>query len=560
MPRLVELERNTIMAGGTAVLLSLFGLFALIGCSNIVSDKPSEGQPSMPSPPISKETPEVQVKDGGMSVPGATIIVDGAVFDGEAPLNESTSLVGIVKGDDVFLWHPGLSTTELTEHTSRDAVAHLIFGSELSQAASLITTGYESTGITITKTYPITFKNEQKRLHAVVEAIDNSRGSPNILGPGKSYQSSVASYNLHKGSARFELYGSLAHGLMAAVYYGEAKRGLTNLYETALQEGADPEVFTQLAAIEQLGVIDKVVSSLIGKLSIGECLNAVAKGAGTVYLYALEALERNSLDADGLTSRLKDALLGPAINCASDTAVGLASVVLKTVGKALDIVLNLAYINDRIVANLDVFLYDAYTVIGCGHSIKALPCAPHSVDAVLENVWENYGDLLIWTLSWTSPVVHPEAPVTHYKIQQSPIYQDDNVPIRSTDTTWSVRGIVEASTTSIQVSLALYTHQRFLDISDQCQRGGAAKRSDWLWFELFVTSFRHHHIRKLKPRPVRLSNTLRWFRSRRKQVRLHSVSIDGTSYLAVAINPVSDSLKSDLLTSMISMLRAPLGK
>ena len=311
--------------------------------------------------PITDPDQEVQYRSGTLTVPGAEIVVNGEVFDGIASIPSTTQIVGIVKGEEAYLWHPRIGDADLTLETSERALAYFVLGESGTLQASRVTAGPASTGLTVVTADPLSFRNDTKRWHAVTLGSE----SPDILGPGTSYDTGVSG-----GAFEAGLYGSVFWG-MAIPVDGFAET--LAKYAAAVADGARADVFARLGLIEFSELALEVTSLALG-IKFQDCGQRILIGSLlTPFQQAFSTLasgEGNS--TKGVLELVGAPLKGSAsgfLQCVSDGIAdqGAGHLVAKTLFKVASVVVDLffraRFVADKVMAAHDVFRLDAYEVI-----------------------------------------------------------------------------------------------------------------------------------------------------------------------------------------------------
>ena len=339
--------------------IALLATIALVSCGAATSVKDAMMPPGEETPPPVEEDDQgtAQYQNGTLTVPGAEIVVNGELFEGVASIPSTTStIVGIVKGDDVYLWHPRLGSVDLSQETSERALALVVVDPTFTLQPASSTAGQKSTGLTVTSADPLAFKNDTKRWHAVAFGSD-----ANVLKPGTTYDTGIRG-------------GKVAAGLYGSIFWGVAIPNsnyiaVLTTYMSAIANGASSDVFAQLALVEFGELAAEIVSLALG-IKFPDCAQQLFTGSLlSVFRQAFAVLASDS--REGVLNIVQAPLRGSVsgfLKCVSDgiAAQGKSSLVAKTLFKvaslAVDLYFKADFVKDKVMASHDVYHYEAYEI------------------------------------------------------------------------------------------------------------------------------------------------------------------------------------------------------
>jgi len=225
--------------------------------------------------------------------PHSTIVSDGAEYADEAPLS-ATGLVAVQRDDHIYLYHPALGDSTLTDFNSRRAVGYLLSGapgvlSATNAKLSLDESTSLGTGIDVTRSSDSTysFTNRKKRW-AVVKTLTSGelhflspRESPIVLDGSiaRAIQTVVTgdfalthAREVRVDQTTVQTYGSVARVLALPVGSLSAGWILRDEIREALDH--DPVAFLRVNAIDYMVVTIEGVQSVLDFFPL-ECADAI---------------------------------------------------------------------------------------------------------------------------------------------------------------------------------------------------------------------------------------------------------------------------------------------
>ena len=323
------------------------------------------GCPRPPVPPDPATTVHLEV-------PGSQIVCRGEVYEGEADIPVE-SLVGIVYGDNAYLYHPAMGEVELSDEGSRRAVGYWIVGLEqkkLAQANAFGKTHTVSTGLEYevggATTY--SFKNNKNRWAVVASGVAGQ--DPVFLAPSGGISFNLVTIlreattdGLLMGPERDVVVGESGLDTYGSVIRAAAVPGGLVLLSTGISEALehDASLFIRLNAID---FVDLVFAGLreTGGLVTEECLDAAVVNTilGEFDVYALGVLTGDPGATDDLQAELSEEVIQSGTLCVCEfTGGGTGPCIVA--GKVLDILCGLKWIVDDVgLGSLDALTNAVY--------------------------------------------------------------------------------------------------------------------------------------------------------------------------------------------------------
>ena len=259
-----------------------------------------------------------------------SVLVNGEEHENEATI-ELNELVAIIVGEDIYFYHPELGDIDGVSHeTSRAAVGYFLFGQEEPVGSSKTITGetiQSATGLEIVHegydTY--LFRNKRKRYAAVTDSYEQH---PHILKPrggiieiyllGALLSLSPLFSSLEVDEERvpmshtpIRLYGS-TFKLWAFLPGATATLGVISpdfRERMKLSWEKDPETAATINALEALGVVTQVITTLTGAWAgdlLGDITSEFIGEVLDVFQSLTPAFFESGEGGDSFRSRLDD--------------------------------------------------------------------------------------------------------------------------------------------------------------------------------------------------------------------------------------------------------------
>ncbi|MDJ0785016.1 MAG: hypothetical protein QNJ22_23820 [Desulfosarcinaceae bacterium] len=365
-------------------LLWLSVLLIIWGCGG--SGGGSDGNPA---PRADSNIPEgsAGITANVVSAPGATVLVAGERHTDQAPISAQTPLVGILKDDQVYLYHPQLGTSTLSAENSRLAVLYFMLqdtGIAPSQPALVHRTlsvrpgagpSHSRTGLAIEQSVRggrITVQNQSKIWGAVKSDLgrihylkprDNAISTNVIDLYERLLNGSIWSYQ-----TRSDVVADHQMDTFSAYWRGNAAYYWTGTPQHVLDARAsDPDLSTNLNMLDMVDLLLTGVHSLLG-LVPSKCFDAVV---GDSAINALRAIVMQELtgesDDDSAAAAqewdmVKDTMQG-LVNCMADASPLKAHV--DAVNEFLDALAFLSYTLESYYLGIyqSLFTLEAYEMV-----------------------------------------------------------------------------------------------------------------------------------------------------------------------------------------------------
>ncbi len=294
---------GTTISGGSAVTLTTTTTLKAMAYKDGMTDS-AVAQATYTRTGTETPSDVTILANGRISSPGTSIVVNGEIYDGGAGVN-ATGLVGVVKDERAYLYHPALGDVKLSEETSRRAVGELITDFMLESASRnakgivrqmpIGGTVKAETGVTIRRDsqngYQIS--NPRNRWIVVKRGDDQPVFIPPRTCPIDTNIFRIGSLALSRfelssnamvdiNSPDIETFGAMTT-IMPFSKLPLIGSSIKNKWDRAY--AADSRLFMRLNAVEYVELCAQGIGNILGAIDVSDCMQ------GTFIFGALASFE-----------------------------------------------------------------------------------------------------------------------------------------------------------------------------------------------------------------------------------------------------------------------------